>query len=442
MSSAGIIINKERGNFMKINQKHPADIIVEVMNRLYDHRLTTTSGGNLSIMDDEGNMWISPSGVDKGNLTRRDIMCVKPDGSIVGPHKPSSEYPFHLAVLRARTDLRAVLHAHPPALVAYSLMRKIPALDIYPGLSDACGNMAIATYALPGSETLGEYIAREFRKGFDTVVLENHGVVIGAKSLDEAFCKFEALDFAARTGASAANLKKSLVSRPEGVPMPVPVSYDTLPCCRKITNEEIDKRAEMCTLAKRSYEHVLFPALGGTIACRLSDGGMLVTPNGEDLAKLETADIVYVKDGACENGKIPSSYAAFAKKVLDMHPDVEGVAFSTAPHIMAFACTEATFDSRLIPESYICLKNVSRFSCADFYNNSDKVASALSVKEPIAIIENECAIVCGNSLLNTYDRMEVMEYGAESICYTASVGFPIVRISDEEIRDIEVAFKL
>ena len=108
---------------MKKNLKHPADIIVVVLNRLYYHRLTTTSGGNLSIMDDEGNMWISPSGVDKGNLTRRDIMCVKPDGTIVGPHKPSSEYPFHLAVLRARTDLRAVLPAHPPALVAYSLKR-------------------------------------------------------------------------------------------------------------------------------------------------------------------------------------------------------------------------------------------------------------------------------------------------------------------------------
>ena len=37
------------------------------------------------------------------------------------------------------------------------------------------------------------------------------------------------------------------------------------------------------------------------------------------------------------------------------------------------------------------------------------------MKDPIAIIGNECAIVCGNSLLNTYDRMEVMEYGAESI---------------------------
>lgn len=427
---------------MKKNMKHPADIIVDVMNRLYYHRLTTTSGGNLSIMDDEGNMWISPSGVDKGNLTRRDIMCVKPDGTIVGPHKPSSEYPFHLAVLRARKDLRAVLHAHPPALVAYSLMRKVPALDIYPGLSDASGNMAIATYALPGSDTLGEYIAREFRKGYDTVVLENHGVVIGAKSLEEAFCNFEALDFAARTGTYAANLKKPLSARPASVPTPTPSAFEASIVDHALSNEEIDKRLEICDLAERSYEHVLFSATGGTIAARLSDGGMLVTPHGGDVYKLDISDIVYVKDGKCEKGKVPSAYAEFAQKVFDKHADIQGIAFSNAPHIMAFACTDAEFDARLIPESYICLKNVSKFTCEEFYNETDKVADALTMKDPIAIIGNECAIVCGNSLLNTYDRMEVMEYGAESICYTASVGFPIVRISDEEIHDIEVAFKL
>ncbi len=427
---------------MKINKKHPADIIVDVMNRLYSHRLTTTSGGNLSIMDDEGNMWISPSGVDKGNLTRDDIMCVLPSGEIVGRHKPSSEYPFHLAVLRARSDLRAVLHAHPPALVAYSLMRKVPTLDIYPGLKDACGNMAIATYALPGSDTLGEYIAREFRKGYDTVVLENHGVVIGARSLDEAFAKFEALDFAARTGASAANLKRPLIARDEILPMPKNPEYKDTLTHAEWTNEETDAREALCKLSLRSYEHVLFPATGGTFAASLSDGGMLVTPMGEDLAKLTSDDIVYVKDEECEKGKTPSAYSRFAAKVFAKHADVKGIAFSTAPHIMAFACTEATFDSRLIPESYICLKNVSRFTAKEFYENPEKIADALTMKDPIAIIENECAIVCGNSLLNTYDRMEVMEYGAESICYTASVGFPIVRITDEEIHDIEVAFKL
>ena len=96
---------------------HPSDQIVAFMKRIYDYGMTTTSGGNLSIMDSDGNMWISPSGVDKGTLRREDIMCVKPDGAIVGPHRPSVEYPFHRAVYKLRPDVKAVLHADRKSVV-------------------------------------------------------------------------------------------------------------------------------------------------------------------------------------------------------------------------------------------------------------------------------------------------------------------------------------
>ena len=123
---------------MNINYIHPADQLVMFMQRIYDKGMTTTSGGNLSIMDDDGNIWITPAGVDKGTLNRNDIICVKPDGSCVGPHRPSSELPFHAAVYKMRPDLRAVLHAHPPALVSFSIARKCPDLDLIPSVKKVC----------------------------------------------------------------------------------------------------------------------------------------------------------------------------------------------------------------------------------------------------------------------------------------------------------------
>lgn len=225
---------------MKPNTKHPADIIVDVMNRLYSRRLTTTSGGNLSIMDDQENMWISPGGIDKGNLQRRDIMCIKPDGSIIG----------------------------------------------------------IVPYTLPGSEKLGKAIYNEFIKGFDTVVLENHGVVIGAKSLDMAFAMFEAMDFTARTGINALMLRYPLKSR-TGVIEDVELRKENVSsgCC---TDEELTQRSQLCIFSARCYEHELFTCLGGAFATRLSDGGLLMTPHGEDLMRLEPDDIVYIKNGSYE----------------------------------------------------------------------------------------------------------------------------------------------
>ncbi len=53
---------------------HPRDEIVQTMERIYRYRMTTTSGGNLSIRDEVGDIWITPARVDKGSLRREDII--------------------------------------------------------------------------------------------------------------------------------------------------------------------------------------------------------------------------------------------------------------------------------------------------------------------------------------------------------------------------------
>ena len=127
---------------MRFELLHPADQLVMIMNRIYYYGMTTTSGGNLSIKDENGDIWITPSGIDKGNLTRGDMCQVKPDGTIIGPHKPSVELPFHKKIYEIRPDLKAILHAHPPTLVAFSLARKIPNIMLIPNASEVCGKVS------------------------------------------------------------------------------------------------------------------------------------------------------------------------------------------------------------------------------------------------------------------------------------------------------------
>jgi L-fuculose-phosphate aldolase len=73
---------------------------------------------------------VTPSAVDKGSLRPSDIICVKADGTIIGKHKPSSEFPFHKAIYEARPDIKSVIHAHPPALVSFSIVRQIPNTNV------------------------------------------------------------------------------------------------------------------------------------------------------------------------------------------------------------------------------------------------------------------------------------------------------------------------
>ena len=127
---------------------HPRDQITEIISRVYKRGMTTTSGGNISIMDDQGDIWVTPSAIDKGSLRASDIICVKQDGTIIGKHKPSSEFPFHKAIYESRPDIKSVIHAHPPALVSFSIVRQIPITNIISQAKHICGPIGYAKYRL------------------------------------------------------------------------------------------------------------------------------------------------------------------------------------------------------------------------------------------------------------------------------------------------------
>ncbi len=430
---------------MNFSMLHPADQIVTIMNRIYYSGMTTMTGGNLSIKDSDGTVWISPSGVDKGNLRREDIMQIKPNGEIIGIHRPSVEYPFHLGIYKRRPDLGAVLHAHPPALVAFSLIRKIPNTSIIPDAKLLCGEISIAAYACPGSAQLGENISKEFEKGINTVLLENHGVVVGAKDLFSAFMNFETLDYLARLEINAGTLGGVIHSisdkHMEMFKLKTSPQLESFhPVVR--SSEEQAVRRDMCLLIKRAYNEQLFTSEQGTFSCRLSDGSFIITPAGKDRAYLEPEDLVLIRDGKCEAGKTPSRSVMFHMSMYEQHEDIKTVIVAHPPHLMAFAVTDNVFDARLIPESYIALKTIRKFPFGATFMQPELLAKEFSLKNPVSIIENDCAIAAGTSLTNAFDRLEVMEYSAKSLIQAKSIVGDVIKISDEEVEEIERVFNL
>lgn len=428
---------------MRFDLLHPADQLVMFMQRIYEYGMTTTSGGNLSIRDLNGDIWITPSGIDKGSLTRADIIQVKPDGTVIGPHKPSVELPFHTDIYRIRPDLNAILHAHPPTLVAFSLARRIPDTRLVPDVPQVCGEVVMADYEVPGSEKLGENIAKRFAEGYSTVMMENHGCVIGAKDLFSAFMAFETLDFCGRLEIDAKKLGSPRLLTDEQLRLSgatrSPRLDEFVP--RAVSSEECAARRDMCKFVHRAYDQRLFTSTQGTFSQRLSDGSFLITPYNKDRKYLEPEDIVRIKDGMCEAGKHPSRAVLLHQAILDKHPGIGSVILAHAPSIMAFAVTDEQFDSRTIPESYIQLRNVKRLPFLSTSENIEATAEAFSAHSPVVIVDNECVLVAGSSLLNAFDRLEVLEYSAKAVIAARDIG-PLVMISDRQVKDIEEAFHL
>jgi L-fuculose-phosphate aldolase len=419
---------------------HPADQILQMMERIYHYGMTTTSGGNVSLLDENGDIWITPAGVDKGSLRRQDIVCVKRSGEVLGLHRPSSEFPFHQQIYRQRPDLKAVVHAHPPALVAFSMVRRLPNLYLLPNDYQICGDIGMAEYALPGSEELGQNIASVFSEGVNAVMLENHGVVIGSNTLYEAFNIFETLDYCARLEIKANRLGIPLPQGKESIGKKMHASLDEFsPVAFSAKEKEL--RRDMCELIHRAYDQKLFTSTQGTFSQRLEDGSFIITPYAVDRKYLEPEDLVRIEHGKKEAGKMPSRSVLLHQQIYETQPHVGSIIIAHPPNIMAFAVTDSDFDSRTIPESYILLRTIPKLPYGMTFHSPLESAKVFREDTPLALVANDCVIVTGQNLLNAFDRLEVAEYSAKALISTRCLG-EIVPIDEKKIKEIDIAFKL
>jgi L-fuculose-phosphate aldolase len=421
---------------------HPRDALLRTMERIYRYRMTTTSGGNLSIRDDDDAIWITPARLDKGALRRDDIVRVAPDGAAEGTHRPSSEFPFHRAVYQVRPDLRAIVHAHPVALVAFSICRQVPETRLLPVARRVCGRVGFAPYALPGSEALGRSIAGAFADGFDCVVLENHGVVIGGTDLRQAFERFETLEFCAKTIIKAGFLGE--VRYPADADYQRPGPPDPLPSRARAeppSSVEKELRRQIRDFVRRSYQQRLMISTQGAFSARLGQDAFLITPHRVDRSTLEIEDLVRVAEGAVEPGKTPSTAVFPHRAIYQSHPGVQAIVHAYPVNATAFGVTSAAFDSRTIPESYLFLRDVSRAPFADRFGDGRALAGRTSPGQPVVLIENDGVQVCGTSVLDAFDRLEVLETTAEAMINSRPLG-AMTPMGADAIEELNRAFGL
>jgi L-fuculose-phosphate aldolase len=184
---------------MRASKKYKAERkeVARFMRRLYNHGLTTTSGGNISLRISADIIAITPSATDKGRMKWKEVGIMTMNGINLTPDlKPSIEAGMHLSIYRRR-DVKAIVHAHPAFATTFTAMKS----SINTALTaEACailGEPLFVPYALMGSVKLAEIVAKSIEKS-DILLLENHGILAAGTGLLQAFDKIEVLENAAR----------------------------------------------------------------------------------------------------------------------------------------------------------------------------------------------------------------------------------------------------
>ncbi|MGO9309962.1 MAG: class II aldolase/adducin family protein [Spirochaetia bacterium] len=428
---------------MKYEYMHPREQLVTIMRRVYGYGMTTTSGGNISILDESGDIWITPGGIDKGGLVEADIVRMRGDTVVEGTHPPSSEYPFHRAIYSRRPDIRAVLHAHPAALVAFSLVRRIPDTSIIPQARSVCGAVGYAPYAIPGSEELGRNLAEAFARGFDSVLLENHGVATGGPDLLTAFQRFETLDFCARTLINASSLGQARALAPEEVALSQQGKNIRLPEVDPLPRSSAERslRREMREMVHRAYRQRLMTSTEGTVSARVDADSFLISPYGVDRSYLDESDFVMVRGGRRERGTVPSRAVVLHHEIYAAQAEINAIASAQSPAVTAFSVTGTSLDSATIPESYVVLRSIPLVRYGRQFSDEHALAREISASSPVAFLENDAVLTTGATLTQAFDRLEVAEFSARAVLNAMKLG-PIARIDEAALNAIEEKFGL
>ena len=188
--------------------------MIQIAKLTYSKGMIAASDGNMSAKIANNRYLVTPSGLFKGFLKEDDLVVINQEGKVIeGRHGPSSELMMHLKAYEMRSDVEAVVHAHPPVITAFSVAGIDLTEAILPETIFILGEIKFAHYSTPTTEDVPMAI-EELIKKHDALVLTRHGSLTVGKTLEEAYQKLESLEHTAKIISEAVKLRGGKMVQP------------------------------------------------------------------------------------------------------------------------------------------------------------------------------------------------------------------------------------
>ena len=176
-------------NFLKVKQE-----ICEIGQRIYQRGYAAANDGNISYRISEKEVVCTPTQICKGFMKPDDLCVVDMDGKQLSGRRPrTSEVLLHLAIMKARPEVKSVMHCHPPYATAFGIAREPVPTCILPEADIFIGDVPITKYAIPGGQDFADTIL-PFVHQANVIILANHGTVSFGETVEKAFWWTEILD--------------------------------------------------------------------------------------------------------------------------------------------------------------------------------------------------------------------------------------------------------
>lgn len=176
----------KKNNNSNNNRKDLSKQIIAACLKMREDGVNQGTAGNISVRFKDG-MLITPSGMPYEIMKPEDIVFVNSKGEAEKDKIPSSEWRFHLSILKDNPNFNAVIHNH----AVYSSMVSILNIDYIPAIHYMVGvaggnKIPCAKYATYGTQELCDNISSAM-KGYKACILNNHGLVASDETLQKAY---------------------------------------------------------------------------------------------------------------------------------------------------------------------------------------------------------------------------------------------------------------
>lgn len=181
----------------KTEHEHREDL-VRVCHQVYEKGWVAMNDGNVSIRLDAERILCTPTAVSKGVVRAEDLIVCDMAGKKVAGHKEStSEIAMHATIYSLRSDVRSVVHAHPPVATGFATAGRALDKALLPEVIIQLGAVPLAAYGLPGTPALSDGML-PFIPHYDALLLENHGCTTYGSDVWQAFFRMEMVEHFAR----------------------------------------------------------------------------------------------------------------------------------------------------------------------------------------------------------------------------------------------------
>ena len=187
---------------MSLFEKYSEEIrqFVKVTSKLADNMYVTGYGGNAAWKLEDDLILITPTMMNKGDITADDVVFITMAGDTVeGSRRPTGERPMYLNFFRDRPDIQSVIHCHAPNVGAFAIMKGENLLmrPFFPETAHEVGPVPVVPYGEPLTQALADNFKPLLQK-YNSFLMENHGLVtMSSESIEYTMMNVELLEMSA-----------------------------------------------------------------------------------------------------------------------------------------------------------------------------------------------------------------------------------------------------